>query len=310
MQMKISDIDGILVGHSTHPTEATGCTVVLCPNGATAGVDVRGSAPGTRETDLLRPTFMVREIHGLVLTGGSAFGLRTADGAMRYLYEKGIGYAAGTAIVPIVPAAVIFDLTRERSVDIPTVDMGYHAAQHAQTDFEEGRVGAGRGATVGKILGMEYAMYGGLASDGIELYNGVRVAALVVVNALGDVINPKTGAIIAGALNPSGKGFLDTVAYMKRGEFSAPIRGTNTTLAIVATNAQLDKEMITKVAQMAQNGIARAIRPAHTMYDGDIVFALSVGNRKADVNVVGEAAAEVVSQAIVRAVELGNDLKG
>ncbi len=152
-------------------------------------------------------------------------------------------------------------------------------------------------------------MYGGLASDGIELYNGVQVAALVVVNALGDVINPKTGAIIAGALNPSGKGFLDTVAYMKRGEFSAPIRGTNTTLAIVATNAQLDKEMITKVAQMAQNGIARAIRPAHTMYDGDIVFALSVGNRKADVNVVGEAAAEVVSQAIVRAVELGNDLK-
>ncbi len=307
--MKITSVKGVLVGHSTHPQEATGCTVILCPEGATAGVDIRGSAPGTRETELLRTTFMVRKIHGVVLTGGSAFGLRTVDGVMQYLYEKGIGYRAGEVIVPIVPAAVIFDLNPTRRVQIPDAQMGYQAAESAATDYEEGLVGAGRGATVGKILGMDYAMNGGLATWGMKIGNGIYVGALVVVNALGDVVNPETGKIVAGARNPNGAGFLNTFEYMTQGSFTAPIRGTNTTLAVVVTNAGLDKEMINKVAQMAQNGIARATSPAHTMFDGDVVFALSVGDQKADVNIIGEAAAVAVSRAIVKAVQLTNPIE-
>ena len=303
---QLISLQGVRVGHSTHPVESTGCTAIIFPEGAIAGVDIRGSAPGTRETELLRPTFMIRKIHAIVLTGGSAFGLRTVDGVMQYLEENGIGYRAREYIVPIVPAAVIFDLHGERSIQYPTVEMGYQAAKNATVQFDEGLVGAGRGATVGKILGMAQAMSGGFASWQIQLPNGLIVIAMVVVNALGDVVNPRNGKIVAGARHPSGKGFLNTVEFMQNQPFSPPLGGTNTTLAVVITNADLDKEMINKVAQMAQNGIARAIRPAHTMFDGDVVFAVSLGKGAADVNVVGETAALAVERAIVRAVTLGN----
>ncbi len=299
-------IEGVRVGHSTHPHEATGCTAIVFPEGAVAGVDVRGAAPGTRETELLRPTFMIRKIHAIVLTGGSAFGLRTADGVMQYLVEQGIGYPARDYRVPIVPAAVIFDLHGSRTIAYPSVEMGYQAAQTAAAQFAEGLVGAGRGATVGKILGMAHAMNGGFASWQVQLPGDVVVMAMVVVNALGDVVDPQTGQIVAGARQPSGAGFLNTVAYMQQQTFQQPLGGSNTTLAVVVTNAHFDKEMINKIAQIAQNGIARAVRPAHTLYDGDVVFAVSTGAKVADVNVVGEAAALAVERAIIKAVQLSN----
>lgn len=313
--LKITDISGIEVGHATHPTEMTGCTVVLCRNGAVAGVDVRGSAPGTRETELLRPLYMIRQVHAIMLTGGSAFGLRTADGAMRYLFEQGIGYNARGMVVPIVPAAVIFDLMAGRDPAFPSSEMGYEACQNAGKTLPEGRIGAGRGASVGKILGRENAMAGGIGSAAIELPalpgalgDGVRVGALVVVNALGDVIDPANGKIVAGAREPGSRVFADSLRCFMEGRFGSPVAqpGTNTTLAVVATDAGFNKEEINKIAQMAQNGIARATRPAHTMHDGDVVFALSTGDKPADVSLVGEIAAQMVSRAIVRAVELAN----
>jgi len=305
---KITSIPDIEVGHATHDKENTGCTVILCGKGAVAGVDIRGSAPGTRETELLRPGFMIRQIHGIVLTGSSAFGLRTADGVMQYLSEQGIGYDARGIPVPIVPAAVIFDLRDGRNPDFPTREMGYQACQNAAVDFEEGLVGAGRGATVGKILGIERCMKGGVGSCAIEIKGGIKVGALAVVNALGDVIDPANGQIVAGARDPGGRGFIDTVKYLMENPFPKKSPVGNTTLAVVATNAVFTKEEINKIAQMAQNGISRTIRPVHTMHDGDIVFALSSGDLKADVNVVGEMAAQMVSQAILRAVRISNEL--
>ncbi|RMG65416.1 MAG: peptidase S58 family protein [Calditrichaeota bacterium] len=305
---RFTDIKGFLIGHATHPSEATGCTVILCPEGAVAGVDVRGSAPGTRETDLLRPGYMIREVHGVVLSGGSAFGLRTADGVVQFLHQHGFGYDARGIRVPIVPAAVIFDLRPGRSVLLPSVEMGYQACQNASSRYEEGLVGAGRGATVGKVLGLEQAMAGGFATATLTLPGKVLVSAAVVVNALGDVVDPSTGKIVAGARKRRGRGFADSFEVLKKGLTASPLAPTNTTLAVVATNARLDKEQANKLAWMAQNGIARATRPAHTMHDGDVVFALSRGDRTADVSVLGEAAAQAVSAAIVRAVQLTNDL--
>lgn len=304
----ITSIPGIKVGHATHPTEATGVTVVLCEDGATGGIDIRGSAPGTRETELLRPGFLIQHVHAIVLTGGSAYGLRAVDGTVRYLSEKGIGYRTGDRIVPIVPAAVIFDLHGNRNTDFPDAQMGYDAARNARSEFEEGLVGAGKGATVGKALGLAYAMAGGVGSFAAQLPADVWVGALAVVNALGDVIDPETGKIVAGARSPRGSGFADTFRQILEGKYSPPIRSTNTTLAVVATNVSFTKEQINKVAQMAQAGITRSTRPAHTMHDGDIVFALSLGKKSADVNVIGEVAAYAVSKAIVRAVRLGNSL--
>ena len=306
--MKITDIPGIEVGHSTHDTEATGCTMILCREGAIAGVDVRGSAPGTRETELLRPTFMVRKIHGIMLSGGSAFGLRTADGAMQWCAENAIGYDARGIIVPIIPAAIIFDLTNERNTDFPSVQMGYDACANAGKNFAEGQTGVGRGAMVGKIMGREFAMNGGVASAATELPGGIRVGAIAVANALGDVIDPANGQIVAGVRNPDGSGFANTLHTVIRGGFPTEADGTNTTLAVVATNAKFTKEEINKIAQMAQNGIARSTRPAHTMHDGDVVFALSTGELAADVSIVGEVAAQMVAAAIVRAVQLGNKI--
>ena len=299
----ICDVPGIRVGHAENSQAKTGCTVVLCEEGAVAGVDLRGSAPGTRETELLRPGFLVQRIHAVVLAGGSAFGLDAAGGVQKYLEEHGKGYDARGICVPIVPSAVIFDLANGNPKIRPDKEMGYRACLNAsENEMRQGGFGVGAGATVGKILGMEFAMDSGIGMSSERLSGGVIVGALVVVNALGDVVNPGTGQIVAGAKNPSGKGFLNTMAFMKRQTFDSPLPPENTTLAVVATNAQFGKEEINKIAQMAQNGIGRTIRPAHTMYDGDIVFALSYGEKASDVNLIGEVAADLVAGAILRAV--------
>ena len=304
--IKLTDIAGIRVGHAHDLDEGTGCSAILFDDGATAGIDIRGSAPGTREAAMLSPTFMIRQIHAILLTGGSAFGLRTADGAMRFLSEKGIGFEAPGAIIPIIPAAVIYDMYPGRNPALPDVNMGYQACANAAAEFAEGNVGAGTGAKVGKILGLANSMQGGLATAGRKLPGGVTVAALAVVNALGDVIDPTTGQIIAGARDPNSKQFVDSYRYICEHGFPGSSAAGNTTLAVVATDAAFTKEEITKVAMMAQNGIGRSTRPAHTMHDGDMVFSVSCGDKKADINIVGAVAAEMVAEAIVRAVRLTN----
>ena len=299
----ICDVPGIHVGHAQDEAAKTGCTVVLCEEGAVGGVDLRGSAPGTRETELLRPGFLVQKVHAVVLAGGSAFGLDAAGGVQKYLEEQDKGYDARGIRVPIVPAAVIFDLAMGNPGVKPDKEMGYQACLNARDDENRiGPIGVGAGATVGKILGMDYAMQSGVGMASEELTDGVVVGALVVVNALGDVVDPSNGQIVAGAKNPQGKGFLNTIEFMKKQSFESPLPTENTTLAVVATNARFNKEETNKLAQMAQNGIGRTIRPAHTMYDGDMVFALSYGEKISDVNLVGEVAAEVVAKAILRAV--------
>ncbi len=318
----ITDVPGIRVGHA-HDIEAiTGCTVVLCPQGAVGGVDQRGGAPGTRETDLLRPMHLVNKVHGVLLTGGSAFGLDAAAGVMRFLEEQGVGFDAHVARVPIVPAAVLFDLEIGRAAVRPDADMGYEACENASTDPpEQGNAGAGMGATVGKILGVAGAMKSGIGSASRDLGGGAIVGALVAVNAVGDVVDPTSGEILAGTrpakLGPVSFGgdarFADTLAVMKGMAGKLALRFAsrgNTVIGVVATNAQLTKEEVNKVAQMAHDGIARAIRPAHTMLDGDTLFALSTGGKSVDVNIVGAYAAEVVAEAIVRAVQAAESLGG
>jgi L-aminopeptidase/D-esterase-like protein len=310
----ITDIAGIEVGQVQDDEALTGCTVILCRKGAVAGVDVRGSAPGTRETDLLNPVNLVEKVHAVVLAGGSAFGLDAASGVMRYLDEIDIGFDTGAGKVPIVPAAILFDLNLGRGDVRPDAEMGYRAASSASTDAPaEGNVGAGAGATVGKIFGLKSAMKAGIGTASMQA-GGLIVGALVAVNAFGDVINPRTGQIIAGArsthLGPLKLGqedyFGDTLEIMKT-FIGRTVLGfaakANTVIGVVATNANLTKAEATKVAQMAQDGVARAIRPAHTMLDGDTIFALATGEKKADPSTVGAFAAEVMSQAIVRAVQ-------
>lgn len=307
----ITDVPGISVGHA-HDSEAqTGCTVILCgEEGATAGVDVRGAAPGTRETDLLDPSNLVERVHAILLTGGSAFGLDAAGGVMRYLEERDIGFNTAVARVPIVPAAVIFDLAVGNPKVRPDARMGYEACEHAKADStEEGRIGAGIGAAVGKITGIANASSGGIGMASVELTGGAIVGVIVVVNAFGDIINPSNGQILAGAR--AGRHWLDTSrAIASAGDHRSKAKPpaaphpfaviTNTTLAVVATNAKLTKAQARKVASMAQDGFARAIRPAHTMFDGDVVFALSTGNVQSDVTTIGSIAAELTAQAIVR----------
>jgi L-aminopeptidase/D-esterase-like protein len=319
----ITDVSGIEVGHAQNIEALTGCTVVLCRKGAVAGVDVRGSAPGTRETDLLNPINLVNKVHAVMLAGGSAFGLDAATGAMRYLEEKKIGFNTGSVRVPIVPSAILYDLGVGSSTIRPDAEMGYQACLNAsKKNVPEGNVGAGTGASVGKLLGPKQAMKSGIGSASISIGNGVIVGALAVVNAFGDVINPSSGEIIAGVrstkIGPFKIGtpnqFADTLQLMKspigRTVLNLSAGGRNTSLAVVAVNASLTKTQMTKVAQMAQNGIARAIRPAHTMLDGDTVFALATGGKKADVSTVGAFAAEVLSQAIVRAVQMAASAGG
>jgi len=284
----------------------TGCTVVLCPAGAVGGVDQRGGAPGTRETDPLRPLHIVQKAHAVVLAGGSAFGLEAATGVVRYLEERGIGFDMRVARVPIVPAAILFDLGIGRSDVRPDAAMGYAACLAANDGpVAEGNVGAGAGATVGKVLGLPQAMKAGLGTASVDLGGGLIVGALVAVNAFGDVVDPRTGHILAGARRPDGTGFADTLSVLRERVNGPPMRfgaPGNTVIGVVATNANLTKEGANKVAQMAHDGIARAVRPAHTMFDGDTLFALATGQVEADVNIVGAFAAEVVAQAIVRAV--------
>ena len=316
----ITDVPGIKVGHATHKEALTGCTVVLCEGGAVGGVDQRGGAPGTRETDSMQPMHLVQAAHAVVLAGGSAFGLEAATGVVRYLEEQGIGYDTQVAKVPIVPAAILFDLAIGDPSVRPDAVMGYAACQAADdSPVAEGNVGAGTGATVGKIMGITQAMKAGLGTASVDLGEGLVVGAIVAVNTFGDVIDPQTGQIIAGARSLGGTGFADTLAVMKSLvgktslEFAEP---RDTIIGVVATNARLNKEAANKVAQMAHDGLARAVRPAHTMFDGDTLFALATGGSnnepslQADVNTVGAYAAEVVAEAIVRAVKTAEGIAG
>jgi L-aminopeptidase/D-esterase-like protein len=316
-QNAITDVPGIRVGHVTNREALTGCTVVLCPNkGAVGGVDQRGGAPGTRETDLLRPMHMVERVHAVLLAGGSAFGLDAAGGVARWLEEQGVGFDARVAKVPIVPAAILFDLDVGDASVRPDAAMGYAACEAAAAWQEddgpvaEGKAGAGTGCTVGKILGPGKAAQGGIGMASADLGGGLVVGAVIAVNAFGDVVDPSTGQILAGARSQRGEGFADTLATMKGMAGKTFLRfasRSNTVIGVVATNGKLSKEGANKVAQMAHDGLARAIRPAHTMFDGDTIFALATGKKRADVNLVGAFAAEVVAQAIVRAVEATKD---
>jgi L-aminopeptidase/D-esterase-like protein len=299
----ITDVPGIKLGHYSDREGITGCTVVLCEQGAVAGVDVSGSSPGTRETDLLRPGNSVERVQAIVFSGGSAFGLDAASGVMRYLEERGFGHETRAGKVPIVPAAIIFDLAIGNSKVRPGAEEGYQACL-AATDAEvaEGCVGAGTGATVGKILGMERATKSGLGTASQRIAKDIVVAALVVVNAFGDVIELKTGKIMAGPCKPDGNGFLSTSELWKNGQFKEVILPFNTVIGVVATNADLSKAQANKLARVAQAGIARTVDPCHTMYDGDVLFALSLGEKKADINALSLTAAEVVAMSIGRAI--------
>lgn len=317
----ITDIPGLEVGHAQDDVALTGCTVILCRKGAVAGVDVRGSAPGTRETDLLDPVNLVQKVHAVLLAGGSAFGLDAASGVVRYLAEQKIGFNAGVAKVPIVPAAILFDLGVGKNVH-PDAEMGYQACVAASRAAPaEGNVGAGTGASVGKLFGNALAMKSGIGSVSIRISGGVVVGAIAAVNAFGDVIDPGNGEIIAGLrsgrvgpVRVGGKEkFADMVAMMKKPLARGALRLaslSNTSLGVVATNAKLTKSDATKVAQMAHDGLARAIRPAHTMFDGETIFALSTGNKKADVTTIGTFAAEAMTQAILRAVRMADSAGG
>jgi L-aminopeptidase/D-esterase-like protein len=310
----ITDIPGIRVGHAQNDQALTGCTVILCEAGAVGGVDQRGGAPGTRETDALRPMHLVEKVHAVLLAGGSAFGLDAAGGVMRYLEARGAGFNTGVAHVPIVPAAILFDLAIGTADVRPDAEMGYQACLNASVNPPaQGNAGAGCGATVGKILGMGQAMKSGIGTASMDAGGGIQVGAIVAVNAFGDIIDPNTTQIIAGA-RPLEKGpirigapgaFANTLEVMKtlagRLVLDFASRG-NTVIGVVATNGRLTKEEANKVAQMAQDGLARVVRPAHTMLDGDTIFTLATGSRKADVNTVGAYAAEVFEIAILNAV--------
>jgi L-aminopeptidase/D-esterase-like protein len=306
MNNAITDVPGFQVGHAQDFKGATGCTVVLCPPGTVGGLDVRGSAAGTRQTDSLHPFHFVDEVHAVLLSGGSAFGLDASGGVMRFLEERGIGYQTSAGRVPIVPTAIIYDLgIGERKVR-PNQEMGYQACLNRHSGWvEEGRAGAGAGASVGKLLGIRWATKGGLGTTSILLPNGVIVASLLVVNAFGDVVDPGERKIIAGARDPrNGTSFINSAARIKEG-FSLPRPETgfqNTTLGIVATNVKLSKRQTIKVAQMAQSGLARTISPIHSTVDGDLIFALSAGDLRYDVNAVGLLAEEAVSTAVIRAI--------
>jgi L-aminopeptidase/D-esterase-like protein len=314
----LTAVEGVKVGHHTLAERPTGCTVILTEGGATAGVDVRGGAPGTRETDLLDPSNSVQQVHAIVLSGGSAFGLDTASGVMRYLEEKGIGYDTRVARVPIVPAAILFDLGFGGKPGVrPGPDCGHQAAKAATGGpVAEGNVGAGAGATVGKMGGPERSMKAGIGTASITLPDGLTVAAIVAVNAVGDVIDPATGQVVAGVRTADGKALADVRKLVRKGELGARLRtpraAENTTIGVVATNAVLTKAQARKVAQMAHDGFARALSPAHTPADGDTVFALATGARagEANVSLIGALAAEVMADAIVRAARQAEGLLG
>lgn len=310
----ITDIPGIKVGHAQDDNAHTGCTVILCEGGAVGGMDQRGNGTSTRQVDAMSPTHIVEKVHGVMLSGGSAFGLDTATGAMRYLEEKGIGFKYGPARIPTVPTAILFDLGLNSSSVRPDAEMGYQACLHASSEPPaEGNFGAGSGASVGKILGIDQAMKSGIGTAAMEIGEGVMVGAIVAVNAFGDVVEPANGKIIAGARRKgSSKSknddhFANSMEVMKGlvgKKLTARMSDDNTVIGVVATNAKFNKIEATKLAQMAQNGVVRTIRPAHTTGDGDMMFALATGDKTAEVNIVGAFAAQVVSEAILRAVRM------
>ncbi|MBI2866419.1 MAG: P1 family peptidase [Chloroflexi bacterium] len=305
-------LPGLKVGHYTDPLAATGCTVVLCPEGAVASVYIPGGAPGTRETDLLRPASLVSQVHAIVLSGGSAFGLEAASGVMRYLEEKGCGFDMGTVRVPIVPAAIIFDLRLGDPMVRPGPEEGYRACLAAtEGPVAEGSVGAGTGATVGKALGPPWATKGGLGCAPSSLGDGTRVAALAVVNAFGDVVDPDSGRRLAGPRLPPG-GFADTLTLLQEGRTALPPPGTSTTLGVIATDATLSREQAHRLARMAGAGLAQAIRPAYTLLDGDAIFCLALGLRRgpADMMALGALASRLVAQAVVRGIGTATGLCG
>ncbi len=303
----ITDVPGLTAGNCTLKERPTGCTVVLCGKGAVAGVDVRGSAPGTRETDLLNPLNAVQEVNAILLSGGSAYGLDAASGVMRFLEERKEGYKIGAlGVVPIVPAAILMDLGVGGFKPRPDAEAGYRACVAASNaPLAEGNVGAGAGATVGKMFGPKFLMKGGLGTSSVKIPGtDLVVAALVAVNAVGDVVDPHSGKVVAGARTEDGRGYRDSMAAIMGGYRVALPAGANTAIGIVATNAAFTKTQMTKIAQMSHDGYARAINPVHTMADGDTIFALSSGlaATRADETAIGAIAATVMARAIVRAV--------
>ncbi len=310
----ITDVGGVKVGHFTETRRPTGCTVLIFEQGATAGVDVRGAAPGTRETDLLNPVNTVQKVQAILLSGGSAYGLDAASGVMRYLEERKLGYRVGSNVVPIVPAAILFDLGVGDSKIRPTAESGYKACQAAAAGkVEEGNVGAGAGATVGKMFGPRQSMKSGIGTASIRVGNtGVVVGAIVAVNSVGDVVDWKTGRIVAGARKADGSGFLDSMAQIREGRLVEVPAGAHTAIGVVATNAAFDKAQMSKIAQMAHDGLARSVNPVHTPNDGDTLFAVSTGTYtgRADHGAVGALAAEAVAEAVLRAVKSAHGLPG
>ena len=307
----LNGINGFRIGHSQDIEAATGCTVVLCPEGATAGVDVRGGAPGTRETDLLNPINLVDQVHGVILAGGSAYGLDAAGGVMQYLEERGYGFDVQVAKVPIVSSAVLFDVPVGNPSRRPDAAMGYQACVNAKnSSLKIGSVGAGTGATIGKLKGYGRAMKGGIGFSVLQT-GDLRVHALIAVNALGDVLDPATGKLVAGLRTSDGKALAGTEETMmadgtdKKISFSG-----NTSLGVVMTNARIDKAQATKVASMAHDGLARVVRPCHTMMDGDTIFALGSGAVKADVSLIGIMAAKTIEVAVLNAVTNAEGLAG
>ncbi|MBD5560756.1 MAG: P1 family peptidase [Clostridia bacterium] len=294
----ITDVNGLLIGHAQDTQGLSGVTVLLAREGAVTGVSVSGSAPGTRETALMEQAKAKELIYAVLLAGGSAYGLAAADGVMLFCEQNGMGVHTPAGVVPTVPAAVIYDLEYGRSDVRPNAGMGYAACINAKQTVQQGSIGAGIGATVGKVLGMKHCQKGGIGTASLTLAGGAVVGAIVCVNAFGDIYD--NGRIIAGARTK--QGFLDTAEYMITHEVSTNVfRDRNTTLGIVATDAVLDRDEATKLAQVAQDGMARAINPVHTMVDGDTVFGLSYGSRHADLNCILAAAAEATRRAIVNA---------
>ncbi|MCX7603535.1 MAG: P1 family peptidase [Bryobacteraceae bacterium] len=307
----LTDIAGIRVGHASDFEALTGCTVILCEKGAVAGVDIRGGATGTEEMDVMSPFHIAPQIHAVVLAGGSAFGLEAASGVRRHLEQKGIGFQTGAAVVPIVPCAILYDLAIGRANVRPTREMGEAAAAAAHDGpVAEGCVGAGTGATVGKALGMAHAMKSGIGSFTVDLGGGVKVSALAAVNAWGDVVDPRSGRIVAGTRKAPGSREFAGSAELMKARGAAGIPGRNTTLAVVATNARLTKVQAARLAQMGQQGLVRTISPVHTSLDGDLCIALSAGALEALADALGVAAAEAVAQAVLRAVRTAKTMGG
>lgn len=306
----ITDVPGVKVGHAEDREGITGCSVILVEDGAVCGVDVRGSAPGTRETDALDPINEIQQVHGICLAGGSAFGLDVATGVMHYLEEQGVGVDAGVTKIPIVPSAVLFDLFIGDAHIRPSAQMGYEAAKNAKIGaFVNGNIGAGYGATVGKLAGPQFCMKGGLGSSSLVGKDGLIVGAMVAVNAVGDVKDPTTRTTIAGARNRATGQWLDSCSYLEEHGQSQALAGTNTTIGVVAMNAKLTKAEAKKIAQLAQNALARTIYPVHTMLDGDTIFVLGTGQQTYPVDYIGHLATKVVEEAIIAGVKGATQLE-